>query len=127
MLVLSRRINETILLPSIAARIQILAIKAGIVRVGIDAPPSVPIYREELFDRDDFVEADGVGIHQPDADARLHRFRQIVRTGLSRALEEFDRLRHQMATGLGEPTAGNLATIETELRRLERLVNPTGD
>src|SRR5437870_3923833 len=51
MLVLSRRLNEKILLPTINAAIQVVEIKRGVVRLGIDAPPEVKILREELHDR----------------------------------------------------------------------------
>jgi carbon storage regulator CsrA len=124
MLVLSRRLNEKIVLPSISTRIQVVAIKAGIVRLGIDAPPSVPIYREELLDRDDFVESLAVGNHQPDAEARLHRLTRQVRESVAFALAALDRLGHQLETGHVAPTAGTIDRIETELRRLERLVGP---
>lgn len=124
MLVLSRRLNEKIVLPSIATRVQVVAIKAGVVRLGIDAPPSVPVYREELLDRDDFVEPPVLGGHQPEAEASLHRLTRQVRESVAFALEALDRLRFQIESGHIAPTPGNLARIETELRRLERLVGP---
>jgi carbon storage regulator CsrA len=124
MLVLSRRTNETIVLPSIATRIQIVAIKAGVVRVGIDAPPSVPIYREELLERADFVEPNIVTHDEANAEARLHRLRQQFREGVARTLADLERLRSQIESGLIDPTPGNLDKIESELRRLEKLVAP---
>jgi carbon storage regulator CsrA len=48
MLVLSRKIQEKVLLPGIDASIQVLSIKGGIVRLGIDAPTDVAIVRAEL-------------------------------------------------------------------------------
>lgn len=51
MLVLSRRLNEKIYLPSIGASIQVVAVKPGMVRLGIDAPSSVRVVREELLSR----------------------------------------------------------------------------
>lgn len=124
MLVLSRRLNEKIVLPSIATRIQVVAIKAGVVRLGIDAPPSVPVYREELLARDDFVEPAVIGVHQPDAETRLHRLTRQVRESVACALDAVARLKHDLESGHLAPTPGNLARIETELRRLERLVGP---
>jgi carbon storage regulator CsrA len=51
MLVLSRRLHEEIYLPSVRTVVQILAIEGGLVRLGIKAPPEVPIRRAELRDR----------------------------------------------------------------------------
>ena len=48
MLVLSRRINEKILIPSINAAIEVVSLKRGVVRLGIEAPPDVTVLREEL-------------------------------------------------------------------------------
>jgi carbon storage regulator len=48
MLVLSRRRNEKVVLPSLGVTVQVLAIRRGEVRLGIMAPPDVPILREEL-------------------------------------------------------------------------------
>ena len=48
MLVLSRRVNEKILFPSINAAIQVVSIKGGVVRLGVEAPPDVTVLREEI-------------------------------------------------------------------------------
>lgn len=53
MLVLSRRENETLYIGNDIV-VKILKIKGGSVQIGIDAPPDVAIWREELapFDAD---------------------------------------------------------------------------
>jgi carbon storage regulator CsrA len=48
MLVLSRRLNEKIVLPGLGVTIQVVDIRRGAVRLGIDAPPKVYVLREEL-------------------------------------------------------------------------------
>jgi two-component system, OmpR family, response regulator len=50
MLVLSRRLGEKIVLPGLQVTIQVLTIKPGVVRIGINAPPDVPILREEILE-----------------------------------------------------------------------------
>jgi carbon storage regulator len=50
-LVLSRRLNESIVLPASGITIQVVAIRAGQVRLGIKAPADVPVMREELLDQ----------------------------------------------------------------------------
>jgi carbon storage regulator CsrA len=49
MLVLARRTNDRIILPTIQTTIQVVSIKPGMVRLGISAPDHVPVYREELL------------------------------------------------------------------------------
>src|SRR5205823_50514 len=51
MLVLSRRLDEKILFPSINTAVKVIAIKHGLVRLGIEAPPEVLVLREELQGR----------------------------------------------------------------------------
>jgi carbon storage regulator CsrA len=48
MLVLSRRPDEKILLPTVPAFIKVVSANAGLVRLGFEAPADVPILREEL-------------------------------------------------------------------------------
>lgn len=50
MLVLSRKLNESIIING-NIRVTIVGIRGNHVRVGIEAPGSVPIIREELQDR----------------------------------------------------------------------------
>jgi carbon storage regulator CsrA len=52
MLVLSRRPNETLVFPGLGTTIQVVSIKPGVVRLGIDAPESVRVLRGEIPDRD---------------------------------------------------------------------------
>jgi carbon storage regulator len=49
MLVLTRRTDEKIVLPTVPAVIKVVATQAGSVRLGIEAPEHVPILREELY------------------------------------------------------------------------------
>ena len=50
MLILTRRIGETLNIGEDVS-ITILEIKAGQVRVGIDAPKTTPVHRKEIFER----------------------------------------------------------------------------
>jgi carbon storage regulator CsrA len=51
MLVLSRKPNEKVLFPTINTAVRVVSIKGGTVRLGIEAPPEVPILRAELQNR----------------------------------------------------------------------------
>ena len=49
MLVLSRRLYERIQFPGLNITIQVVAIKRGVVRIGIQAPLNVKVFREEIL------------------------------------------------------------------------------
>lgn len=53
MLILTRRISETLIIGEgdDAIRVQILAVNGSQVRVGIDAPKHIAVHREEVYDR----------------------------------------------------------------------------
>ena len=51
MLVLTRRPHEKIVLPGLHVTLQVVAVKGGVVRIGIEAPPDVRVLREELIDQ----------------------------------------------------------------------------
>jgi len=110
MLVLSRRLNEKILFPTIPAAIQVLAVKAGVVRLGIEAPAQVPVLREELRGQQ-------VGSFPlPDADrasatAALRRQVEALSTSLML-------LRDQLGQDPGPVVAGTLGHLEQHLRDL---------
>lgn len=50
MLVLSRKIGEVITIGS-EVKITVLNYDRGVVRLGIDAPKSIPVHRKEIYDK----------------------------------------------------------------------------
>jgi carbon storage regulator len=50
MLIVTRRIGERIMIGS-DVTVTVLGMKGGQVRIGIEAPKSVPVHREEIFER----------------------------------------------------------------------------
>jgi carbon storage regulator len=50
MLVLTRKVGEAIVVGS-TIRVSVVEIKHGQVRLGIEAPPNVPIHRDEIYAR----------------------------------------------------------------------------
>jgi carbon storage regulator len=51
MLVLSRRLDESLVLPNCDTTITILGISGGRVRLGVSAPRHVEVHRQEVWDR----------------------------------------------------------------------------
>jgi len=49
MLVLSRKKNEQIVLPDLGITITVVDIRGNQVRLGISAPPDVPVHRKEVW------------------------------------------------------------------------------
>ena len=49
MLVLSRRHNETIVLPTLDVEVTVVEVRGDRVRLGIEAPKSIPVHREEIW------------------------------------------------------------------------------
>jgi carbon storage regulator CsrA len=51
MLVLSRRPHEKVVLPDLGVIVEVVSVEGGVVRLGIQAPPTVTVLREELVSR----------------------------------------------------------------------------
>jgi carbon storage regulator CsrA len=49
-LVISRCLREKVLSPCINVAVQVVSTKQGVVRLGIEAPPDVAIFRQEVLD-----------------------------------------------------------------------------
>lgn len=51
MLILTRRINETIVIGGGVIKVTVLGVSGRQVRIGIDAPNDVEVHREEIYDK----------------------------------------------------------------------------
>ena len=86
MLVLTRRSAQEIRFPDQHIRVEVLAVKAGVVRLGVEAPPEVRVLRGELPDR---VAEWGP---EPEAAPEPGQLEQLTRNGLT------------LASGSGDPS-----------------------
>jgi carbon storage regulator CsrA len=129
MLVLSRRVNEKIVLPGIDTTIQLLSTKQGLVRLGIDAPPQVAIFREEVWDRRQTPLPPKKLLEDSFARARLHELNHLLRNRLNAANLGLAVLRQQTLRGLTAEADRTLLKIEEDFRtfreQAEALVEKT--
>ena len=54
MLVLSRRIGERLVIDA-EITITVIEVRGGQIRLGIEAPPEIPVWREEVVTRNEIV------------------------------------------------------------------------
>jgi carbon storage regulator CsrA len=122
MLVLSRRPDEKILLPTVPAVIKVISTQAGLVRIGIEAPAHVPIVREELCRGDRTTRTASEPADAPGSDLR-----HAVRNRLNNLVLGLTLLRMQL--GDCDPNVQTtLAGIEDELQALRRhVVSPSSE
>ena len=122
MLVLSRRLNEKLLIPGIRTAIQVLSIQGGQVRLGIDAPPEIAVFREEIYKCDPEESASDKGAAAP-----RDRIAALLRNRLARLALGLDRLQRQMEEKLGASARTSLDQLGDEFDELVRLVNDLPD
>lgn len=70
MLVLSRRAEQQILFPHLGIRINVLQVKGQLVKLGVDAPRSIHVVRQELADADTQAELERLSDRQLDHQLR---------------------------------------------------------
>jgi carbon storage regulator CsrA len=118
MLVLSRRLNEKIVLPGSQTSIQVVDIRNGVVRLGIDAPPEVVVLREEVPSRTHEWEP---RTHpQMESAAQVQALRQLATQRLKLVRTELAELRSQLHTGLMQEAEVMLERIDEDLRLLRQ-------
>ena len=114
MLVLSRKLNEKVLFPGIEAAIEVVSIKAGVVRLGIDAPRDVAVLRAELQDRSAPA---SVGRVEASSTRELVH---LLRNKLSAATLGLAVLRRQRELGMNKESDETLNGIERDIRALQQ-------
>jgi carbon storage regulator CsrA len=122
MLVLSRRPHEKIVLPSINTTVQVVEVKSGVVRLGIEAPPDVTVYREEVWERKarwESPDSSGAGAGPPERSPFFQRGLHTVAAGLAE-------LRRQLPAGSSRRMQAILDRMERELQLLREQVEGVG-
>jgi carbon storage regulator CsrA len=106
MLVLSRRMNERVIIPCIQAAVQVLGIQNGQVRLGFDAPADVKVFREEVCPL------------RPTADGPLAPRERTVRSRLRGVGAGLDLLRRQLRGQLTPTALAALERVQADFRAL---------
>lgn len=109
MLVLSRRPNEKIVFPTLGVTVEVCSVKRNVVRIGIDAPPSIPILRKEILV--DSAEAKGA-----DAVSARHQLRNRLHT----AALAVHLAQKQLKAGLDDEAGETLADAMREFEVLDQ-------
>lgn len=113
MLVLSRRVDDRIVFPTVGINLQILRVKGNNVRIGIEAPPNLPVLRHELCEVMDL----------PDPSAEIlnaEQLRHSLRNGLSVAKIGFQLAMRQLDAGDTTATRETLERAMVELDAQQR-------
>jgi carbon storage regulator CsrA len=119
MLVLSRKPKEKIVLPTLHTAIQVLEIKRGVVRLGIEAPPEVSVLREEVADRTaqwstpPTCPKEQITVERKQDPFRRQLCEKLRTTGCGLGL-----VRLQLDAGLLEEAAATLARIQADFQVL---------
>jgi carbon storage regulator CsrA len=117
MLVLSRRLHEKVVFPTLQASVQIVGVKSGVVRLGIEAPDSVPVFREEIVDRSEFRDPP-----VPDNQKMLDELTHLLNNRLSAGTIGVALLRRQLELGLTEEMGGTLDKIDQTLQTVKQRI-----
>jgi carbon storage regulator CsrA len=124
MLVLSRKVNEAVVFPEIPATVRVVAIKGAAVRLGIEAPPNVEVWREELADaaRRAAAAAAAPGAQDPGR-LRSHGLERLLEKRLSIASRGLALLREQLKGDLSLDALLTLDEVEEEIEQLRERVH----
>jgi two-component system, OmpR family, response regulator len=117
MLVLTRRLQEKIVFPTVNATVQVIAVKGGAVRLGIEAPPEVPIQRAEVRERALEWQPDG---DPSGARAKLHQLSHLLQNRLNIAATGLGLLQRQLQAGMLQDAELTLGRVEDELELLRQ-------
>jgi carbon storage regulator CsrA len=120
MLVLARQRKERLVLPTVPATIEVVAIKPNAVRLGIDAPAEVTVLREEVMHRRKSAPRELPALSEADADARLNCIKQSLGNRLQTVALGLGLILEHMGNTASSELPAMLQRINSEVLRLDR-------
>lgn len=114
MLVLTRRADQKIVFPNLGITLQVLRIRGNVVKIGIDAPPSVAVLRHEISEGD----AAAPPAPESEADAVRER-RHAMRNRLNAVTVALHLYRKQLENGLANDAEATLQKLMEQLAALD--------
>jgi len=127
MLVLSRKLHEKILFPDFQTTVEVLAIKSGAVRLGIDALPQVKVLREELQARP----AERGTAQMPPGDRAVmpnsRELRHFLRAQLNATGLALELLHQQLLAGQSQHAEATLAKLGEDFELLRERLESAGE
>jgi len=132
MLVLARQCAQEISFPDQHIRIEVLTVKPGVVRLGIEAPPDVRVLRGELPDRvaewgpeTETHDAQPTATPSPETVAPQPELAQLTRKGLTMANVGLGLARLQARLGSREELQQTLEQLHEQLQWLRDQWQPS--
>jgi carbon storage regulator CsrA len=120
MLVLTRRLNERLVFPTLDASVEVVGLKGGAVRLGVRAPGDVPVFREEVLDDGQRRQFASLGEAQRSAEARLRELAHFIKNRLNTGTIGLALLRGQLRLGRLADAEETLARMEQDLGGLRQ-------
>ncbi len=119
MLVLTRREKEKILFPTLGISIEVLGVRGNKTRLGIDAPPDIPVLRHELSERKSVeLTPEGSATRQ-----QLVELAHLVRQRLDKASLALNQLHSELEKNHEEHMQQIVMNLYQDLEAMEKKAN----
>jgi carbon storage regulator CsrA len=126
-LVLSRRLHEKILFPNFHIAVQVVAVKPGMVRLGIEAPPEVTVLRDELRERAAEWGVTETQTGESAAQSQFRELRHFLRNRLNVAALGLTLMHRQLQVDQTQEAQATLAKLQEDLQLLRQRLEGDGE
>jgi carbon storage regulator CsrA len=114
MLVLARKEADKIVFPSLGITVELLRIRGNKARIGISAPPEIPIARQEVLDLRSLEFSE-----EENTQSKLVRLVHALRSRLDRSADALNKLHRRLETEADDELQNLVLDVFRELQALE--------